>query len=127
MKYPETVMRVVSEEVERHADDEEGIRAAMARVSALPVYGVWVEGMMHEAVVEMIMSAYESRQRRRLTELFGELVLGKESKLPPDQLWADAAATMLRLGVRQERIDELLRERDPDLLEAVIKELEPQE
>jgi hypothetical protein len=42
MKYPDSVMRVISEEVERHADDEEAVRAVMARITALPVYGAMV-------------------------------------------------------------------------------------
>jgi hypothetical protein len=83
--------------------------------------------LVHEAVVELTTSACESEQRRRLTELFGELARATESKMPLDQLWADAGTAMRKLGVRQERIDELLRQRNPDLLEAVIKDFEPQE
>ncbi len=73
-----------------------------------------------------IIKRYYDRQpeihRQRLAELVTELYLAQGKKL--QQLWNHAAQVMHKLGVPQERIDHLLKERRPELLAVVVKELE---
>jgi hypothetical protein len=61
-------------------------------------------------------------QRNRLAELVGELYLAEGKK--KERAWASAAAAMQKLGVPQSRIDHLLKQRDPQLLAELVKELE---
>jgi hypothetical protein len=70
-----------------------------------------------------------AHDRKRLKEVFADLVLaqgtkekGKKRKL--DRLWTDVAAVLRSLSVPQGRIDDLLQQRNPDLLGELIKELE---
>jgi hypothetical protein len=59
---------------------------------------------------------------QRLAELVGELYLAEGKKKA--KAWADAAATMVKLGVPQSRIDHLLKQGNPALVAELVKELE---
>lgn len=58
---------------------------------------------------------------QRLAELVGDLYLATGKKR--DKLWDSAASFMEKLKLPQERIAHLLRERKPELLANLVKEL----
>jgi hypothetical protein len=58
---------------------------------------------------------------QRLAELVGDLYLATGKKR--DKLWESAASFMEKLKLPQERIAHLLRERKPELLANLVKEL----
>jgi hypothetical protein len=58
---------------------------------------------------------------QRLSELVADLYLAEGKKR--DKLWESAAACMQKLGVPQPRIDHILKERKPELVAGLVKEL----
>jgi hypothetical protein len=61
-------------------------------------------------------------QKQRLAELVSELYLTQGKKL--QRVWESAAAAMQKLGIPQQRIDHLLKQKNPALVAEVVKELE---
>lgn len=61
-------------------------------------------------------------QQQRLAELVGELYLAEGKKKA--QLWKRVAELLPKLGVHANRVDQLLRDRRPELLAELVKELE---
>ncbi len=59
---------------------------------------------------------------QRLAELVGELYLATGKK--QERAWQNAAQAMQQLGVPQARIDHLLRQKRPELVAELVKELE---
>jgi len=58
---------------------------------------------------------------QRLAELVADLYLTAGKKR--DKLWESAAACMQKLGVPQPRIDHILKEKKPELVAGLVKEL----
>jgi len=59
---------------------------------------------------------------QRLSELVADLYLVAAGK-KRDKLWGSAAACMQKLGVPQPRIDHILKEKKPELVAGLVKEL----
>lgn len=62
---------------------------------------------------------------QRLSELVADLYLAAGKKR--DKLWESAAACMQKLGVPQPRIDHILKEKKPELVAGLVKELSAKE
>ncbi len=58
---------------------------------------------------------------QRLSELTGDLYLTTGKKR--DKLWESAPGFMAKLGVPQSRIDHILKEKKPEMLANLVKEL----
>lgn len=58
---------------------------------------------------------------QRLAELTGDLYLASGKKL--EKLWASAASFMQKLEVPQARIDHILKEKSPEAVAKLVKEL----
>jgi hypothetical protein len=58
---------------------------------------------------------------QRLSELVADLYLAEGKKR--DKLWQSAAACMEKLGVAPARIDHLMKEKKPELVANLVKEL----
>ncbi len=58
---------------------------------------------------------------QRLAELVGELYLASEKK--KEKVWQSAAKTMEKLEVPKSRIDHLMKQRKPELVAELVKEL----
>jgi hypothetical protein len=59
---------------------------------------------------------------QRLAELVGELYLATGKKL--ERSWQAAVTAMQQMGLPQSRIDHLMRQKKPELLAELVKELE---
>lgn len=59
---------------------------------------------------------------QRLGELVTDLYLAEGKKR--DRLWQTAAASMIKAGVPQSRLDHILEKRDAELLARLVKELQ---
>lgn len=59
---------------------------------------------------------------QRLAELTGELYLATGKKL--EKAWQDAAAAMQQLGLPASRVEHLLKQRKPELVAELVKELD---
>jgi hypothetical protein len=133
------ILDIIHEEVERHGEDvNEAIQAARGRIEPLPEYKAMAFGMAnsfiaheaHEWHHKLANAArYKPDRLRQLKAMYEELGIlqgtqerGSKNKLK--NRWWEMAKVMRKLLVPQERIDELLRQQDPDLLGALIKELE---
>ena len=62
---------------------------------------------------------------QRLSELVADLYLAAGKKR--EKLWESAAACMQKLGVPQPRIDHILKEKKPELVAGLVKELSAKE
>ena len=62
---------------------------------------------------------------QRLSELVADLYLSVGKKR--DKLWESAAACMQKLEVPQPRIDHILKEKKPELVAGLVKELSAKE
>ena len=74
---------------------------------------------------KVIQRYYENQDaiaRQRLSELVSELYLARGKKL--NQAWEQTARAMEKLQVPKWRIDHLLKQRKPDLIAELVKELE---
>ena len=58
---------------------------------------------------------------QRLSEIVGDLYLSEGKKR--EKLWQSAAGCMEKLGVPAARIDHLLKEKKPELLANLVKEM----
>jgi coproporphyrinogen III oxidase-like Fe-S oxidoreductase len=58
---------------------------------------------------------------QRLAELTGDLYLATGKKR--DKLWESAVGCMEKLGVPQSRIDHILKEKKPEMVANLVKEL----
>lgn len=58
---------------------------------------------------------------QRLSEIVGDLYLTEGKKL--EKMWGTAAGCMEKLGVPAARIDHLLKERKPELVANLVKEM----
>jgi hypothetical protein len=75
-----------------------------------------------QKIIKRYYNNLDTIQLGRLAELVGELYLASGKKL--ERAWQGAAAAMQKLGVPQARIDHLLKQRRPDLVAQLVKELE---
>ena len=75
-----------------------------------------------QKIIKRYYDSQDTIQQQRLAELVSELYLAEGKKL--ERLWQNAAAAMQMLAVPQSRIDHLLKERKPELLAQLVKELE---
>jgi hypothetical protein len=136
------ILDIIHEEVERHGDNvNEAIQAARGRLEPLPEFKARVSDMArsfifneaHEWHHKLKNAArYKPDRLQCLKAMYRELGIlqgtqerGSKNKL--NNHWWEMAKVMRKLLVPQERINELLRQRDPDLLGAVINELEAEE
>lgn len=74
---------------------------------------------------KIIKRYYENQDQisgQRLAELVSELYLATGKKL--DKAWASAGAAMEKLGIAKARIEQLLKDRKPEQVAQVVKELE---
>ncbi len=74
---------------------------------------------------KVIRRYYENREQgdeQRLAELVTNIYLSTGKKL--EKLWTQAGETMLRLKVPKQRVEHLLKQRDPALIAEVVKEIE---
>ncbi|HMC64767.1 MAG TPA: hypothetical protein VKI65_07495 [Gemmataceae bacterium] len=75
-----------------------------------------------QKIIKRYYDSQDTIQHQRLAELVSELYLAEGKKL--ERLWQNAAAAMQKLAVPQARIDHLLKERKPELVAQLVKELE---
>jgi hypothetical protein len=75
-----------------------------------------------QKIIKRYYNNQDAIQSQRLAELVTELYLSSGKKL--EKLWQSAATAMQKLGVPQSRIDHLLKQRKPDLVAQVVKELQ---
>lgn len=60
-------------------------------------------------------------KHERLAELVGELYLAEGKK--KDKIWATVADVMAKLKIPADRIDHLVKQRKPELIAELVKEL----
>jgi hypothetical protein len=75
-----------------------------------------------QKIIKRYYDNQDTIQRQRLAELVSELFLSEGKKR--QRTWKAAAATMVKLGIPQSRIDHLLKQDNPALVAEVVKELE---
>jgi hypothetical protein len=75
-----------------------------------------------QKIIKRYYNNQDTIQSQRLAELVSELYLSEGKKR--EKLWQSAATAMQKLGVPQSRIDHLLKQRKPDLVAQVVKELQ---
>jgi hypothetical protein len=73
-------------------------------------------------IIKRYYDNLDTIQLARLAELVGELYLASGKKR--ERAWQAAALAMQKLGVPQTRITHLLKQRRPELLAHLVKELE---
>jgi len=74
-----------------------------------------------QGIIKRYYRNLDTIQAQRLSELVTELYLADGKRR--EKLWQSAAATMQKLEVPQQRIDHLVKKKDPALLAALVKEL----
>jgi hypothetical protein len=75
-----------------------------------------------QKIIKRYYDNLDTIQLARLAELVGELYLASGKKR--DKAWEAAGVAMQKLGVPQTRIAHLLKQRRPELLAELVKELE---
>lgn len=75
-----------------------------------------------QKIIKRYYENLDTLQLQRLADLVGELYLAEGKK--QDRIWKSAASAMQKLGVPQSRIDHLLKQRRPDLIAELVKELQ---
>jgi len=75
-----------------------------------------------QKVIKRYYDNMETVALQRLSELVSELYLASGKKL--ERAWAQAGAHMKKLGVPQTRIDHLLKQGNPQLMAALVTELQ---
>lgn len=75
-----------------------------------------------EKIIKRYYNNLDTIKGQRLAELVGELYLAEGKKKA--KLWADVAATLLKLGLPQARVDHLVKQADPAVIAEVVKELD---
>lgn len=73
-------------------------------------------------VIKNYYDNLDSIKLQRLAELVGELYLATGKK--QDRAWQSAATTMQQLGIPQSRVDHLIKQRRPELIAELVKELQ---
>jgi hypothetical protein len=75
-----------------------------------------------QKIIKRYYDNQDTIQLARLAEIVGELYLVSGKKL--ERAWQGAAAAMQKLGVPPARIDHLVKQRRPELVASLVKELE---
>jgi hypothetical protein len=75
-----------------------------------------------QKIIKRYYDNQETIQGQRLAELVGELYLSSGKKR--QGVWARVISALQKLGVPQTRIDHLVAQDKPELIAAVVKELE---
>ncbi len=75
-----------------------------------------------QKIIKRYYQNQDKLAQQRLAELVTELYLAEGKK--KDRLWENAASAMEKVGVPQSRIDHLIKQKRPDLLANLVKELE---
>ena len=74
-------------------------------------------------IIDRYYKNFDAIKFQRLSELATDLYLAEGKKL--DRLWVQVESGLRKLEVHESRINELIRKRDPAMLVAILKELEP--
>ena len=74
-----------------------------------------------QGIIKRYYRNLDKIQLQRLSELVTDLYLADGKKR--DKLWESAAACMQKLEVPQPRIDHILKEKKPELVAGLVKEL----
>jgi len=75
-----------------------------------------------QKIIKRYYDNLDTIQLARLAKIVGELYLASGKNLA--RAWQGAAAAMQKLGVPQARIDHLVKQRRPELVANLVKELE---
>ena len=75
-----------------------------------------------EKIIKRYYDNLDTIQLQRLSDLVGELYLAEGKK--KERVWTSALAAMQKLGVPQTRIDHLLKQRRPELIAELVRELQ---
>jgi hypothetical protein len=75
-----------------------------------------------QKIIRRYYQTEETRLRQRLPELVSELYLAEGKKR--ERLWQQVAELLTKLGLSAQRVEHLCQQGKPELLAAVIKELE---
>lgn len=75
-----------------------------------------------QKIIRRYYQAEDSRLRQRLPELISDLYLADGPKR--ERLWQQVAEILTKLGLAPQRVEHLCRQGKPELLAAVIKELD---
>jgi len=76
-----------------------------------------------QKIIKRYYRNFSALQYQRLSELVTELYLAEGKK--QDRLWKQVGESLTKLEFPASRVEHLLDKRDPALLAAVLKELEP--
>ncbi len=75
-----------------------------------------------QKIVKRYYDNLDTIKLQRLADLTGELYLATGKKL--QKAWQDAGTAMQQLGVPASRVEHLLKQRKPELIAELVKELE---
>jgi hypothetical protein len=75
-----------------------------------------------QKIIKRYYDNLDTIKLQRLAELVGELYLATGKKL--QKAWEDAASALQQLGVPASRIEHVLKQRKPELIAELVKELE---
>ncbi len=75
-----------------------------------------------QKVIKRYYDNIDTVKLQRLSELVTELYLATGKKL--EKSWKSAEAAMSQLGVPQSRIDHLMKQKNPELLAHLVKDLQ---
>jgi hypothetical protein len=75
-----------------------------------------------QKIIKRYYNNLDTVKLQRLAELVSELYLATGKKL--ERAWQSTAAALQQLGLPQTRIDHLVRQKKPELVAEVVKELE---
>jgi hypothetical protein len=75
-----------------------------------------------QKIIKRYYDNQDTLQLQRLAELVSELYLASGKKL--ERAWEGAGTAMQKLGVPASRVEHLLKQRKPELVAQVVKELQ---
>ena len=75
-----------------------------------------------QGIIKRYYASSDSIQLQKLGEQVTELYLAEGKKR--EKMWVTVAASMLKLGVPQSRIDHIVQQSDPKLVANVVTELQ---
>lgn len=75
-----------------------------------------------QKIIKRYYNNLDTIQLQRLAQLVGELYLSEGKKR--ERVWTSVGDCLTKLGLPESRIDHLMRERKPELVAGVVKELE---
>jgi hypothetical protein len=75
-----------------------------------------------QKIVKRYYDNLDTIKLQRLADLAGELYLARGKKL--EKAWQDAGTAMQQLGLPPARVEHLLKQRKPELVAELVKELE---